>query len=299
MQCKYCGSENLRKDGHVSNKQVYECKECGHKFNDNQNFTKMRVDKSTIVTALNLYYDGLSLRKAQRNLEQIFEVKVSQVTILNWVKKYSSLVKEFVETLTPQTSAKWHEDETMIKCEGRDTWFWELVDEDTKFLVASHISGTRSLQDTITIFRKAMEQAKQRPQAVFVDGSHVYKPAFNKVFYSRYKVQRVELVQRVGIRARETNNCVERLHGTLKDRLRPMRGLKSYDSTKLLLEGYAIHCNYVRPHQSLKGKKPAQEAGLEVKGWKQLIETATKEEALGAKAPIENCAVETVQVVQQ
>jgi transposase-like protein len=64
----------------------------------------------------------------------------------------------------------------------------------------------------------------------------------------RYVFQRSRALQRVGIRARETNNIVERLHGTLKDRTKPMRGLKSFESTKLLLEGYAVHYNCVRPH---------------------------------------------------
>lgn len=240
----------------------------------------MRTGKSLIVTALNLYYDGLSLRKTQRNLKQIFGEKVSQVTILNWIKKYSKLVKEFVTTLTPQLSGYWHEDETMINCEGRNIWFWEMIDEDTRFLVASHISGSRTMQDTIAIFKKGYDQSKVRPKAVFVDGSLVYKGAFNKVFYSRYKTDRVELIQRVGIRTRETNNMVERLHGTIKDRTKPMRGLKSFESTKDILEGYTIHYNYVRPHQSLKGKTPAQVARMDAPdNWKNLIEHATKYEA--------------------
>jgi transposase-like protein len=41
----------------------------------------------------------------------------------------------------PRLSGKWHEEETVIRCEGRDPWFWEMIDEDTKFLVASHLSG--------------------------------------------------------------------------------------------------------------------------------------------------------------
>lgn len=91
---------------------------------------------------------------------------------------------------------------------------------------------------------------------------------------------RPELVQRVGIRARETNNIVERLHGTLKDRTKPMRGLKAFESTKLLLEGYAVHYNCVRPHQSLGGKTPAQAARMNApSNWKGLIEEATKHEA--------------------
>lgn len=94
------------------------------------------------------------------------------------------------------------------------------------------------------------------------------------------KDTRPELVQRVGIRARETNDIVERLHGTLKDRTRPMRGLKAFESTKLLLEGYSVYYNCVRPHQSLDGKTPAKAARMNVpNNWKGLIDEATKREA--------------------
>ena len=280
MQCKYCGSEKVVKNGKVKGEQVYKCKDCGHRFFLNGSFSKMRNDKNLVVVALNFYYDGLSLRKAQRNLEQVFGEKVSQVTILNWIKKYSRLVKEYMVTQVPQLSGLWHEDETMLQCKGRSIWFWEMIDEDTKFMVASHLSGTRSMEDTIAIFQKGFDQSKVRPKAVFVDGSHVYSSAFNKVFYTLRKDTRPELVQRVGIRARETNNIVERLHGTLKDRTKTMRGLKSFESTKLLLEGYAVHYNCVRPHQSLGGKTPAQAARMGVpSNWKGLIDEAIMREA--------------------
>jgi putative transposase len=280
MGCKYCGSEEVVKNGKVKGKQVYKCKTCGKRFFLNGKFAKMRTDKNLIVTALNLYYDGLSLRKTQRNLEQIFGERVSQVTILNWLKKYSVLVKEYVTKLTPQLSGLWHEDETVLQCEGRNIWFWEMVDEDTKFLVSSHLSGTRTLEDTIAIFKKGFVQSKVRPRTVFVDGSHVYNRAFNKVFYTLKKDTRPELVQRVGVRTRETNNMVERLHGTLKDRTKPMRGLKSFESTKAILEGYTVHYNFVRPHQSLGSKTPAQASRMNVpNNWKGLIQNATKHEA--------------------
>jgi hypothetical protein len=95
------------------------------------------------------------------------------------------------------------------------------------------------------------------------------------------KDTRPELVQRVGIRARETNNLVERLHCTLKDRTKPMRGLKSYESTELLLDGWSVHYNCVRPHQSLGNKTPAQAARMNIPNtWKGLIDEATKHEAL-------------------
>jgi transposase-like protein len=280
MQCKYCGSEKVIKKGFVQKKQLYKCKECGRRFFQNGKFSKMRTDKNIIVAALSFYYDGLSLRKAQRNLEQILGERVSQVTILNWIVKYAKLVKEYVRTLTPQLLGLWHEDETMLSCEGRNIWFWEMIDEDTRFMAASHVSGTRTFENTVAIFKKGFEQSKVRSRAVFVDGSHVYQPAFNRVFFTLRKDTRPELVQRVGIRARETNNIVERPHGTLKDRTKPMRGMKSLESTRSLLEGYAIHYNFVRPHQSLNGKTPAQASRTDApSSWKGLIEQATKHEA--------------------
>jgi transposase-like protein len=281
MNCKNCGSEKVAKWGKVRGKQIYKCKTCGYRFYDDDSFTRMKNEKNLIVAALNFYYDGLSLRKTQRNLEQVFGEKISQVTILNWIKKYSQLVKEYMISQVPQLSGLWHEDETMLNCEGRSIWFWEMIDEDTRFMVASHLSNTRTFEDTVATFRQGLEQSKVRPRTIFVDGSFVYSSAFNKVFYTMRKDTRPEFVQRVGIRARDTNNIVERLHCTLKDRTRCMRGLKSYESTKLLLEGWSVHYNCVRPHMSLGGKTPAQAARMNIpNNWKGLIDEATKREAI-------------------
>ena len=51
------------------------------------------------------------------------------------------------------------------------------------------------------------------------------KKVSRKFFTAGYKEHRVEFVRRAGIKARETNNVIERLHGTLKDRLKPLRGV--------------------------------------------------------------------------
>ena len=154
----------------------------------------------------------------------------------------------------------------MLKCEGRNVWFWEMIDEDTRFLVAAHISGTRTLEDTIAIFKKGYGQSKLRPRAIFVDGSFVCKPAFNKVFWTMRKDTRPELIRKIGLRAVNSNNSVERLHGTLKDRTRVTRGLKEEETVRTLLtEGWFVHYNFVRPHQSLEGKTPAQASGIEIK----------------------------------
>lgn len=270
MNCKFCNSEKLVKNGCLKNKQRYLCKNCNHKFYDNGNtFVKMRNTDQVIVTSLNLYFSGLSTRKVAENIEQIYGNKISQVSIWTWIQKYTKLVGEYINSLKPELSGKYHHDETELKVGGDGRYFWETLDEDTRFIVAHMLTETRTSQEAKEVFIQSLQ--KQRPISFYTDGSFAYDEAFNKVFFTRYKDKKVEWVRRVGIRARETNNVVERLHGTLKDRLKPMRGLKKDETAKNFLDGYIINYNFCRKHQSL-GKTPAEACGLEIKGWKNLID---------------------------
>jgi transposase-like protein len=108
----------------------------------------------------------------------------------------------------------------------------------------------------------------------------------------------VYMVKGIGIRSRKTNNIVERLHETVKERTRPMRGFKNQDSARAILGGYVVNYNFARPHLSLKGKTPAEQAGIEVKGWKNLIENAIQKEALQPQSQ-ERISIAPVQVVTQ
>ena len=102
----------------------------------------------------------------------------------------------------------------------------------------------------------------------------VYEKGFKKVFYSRYKEHRVEFVRRAGIKARERNNIIERLHGTLKDRLKPISGLKSEETAKIWLGGWFVYYNF--SYLSLKGKTPAEACGIDLNNdWEDLIREAT------------------------
>ena len=277
--CKYCHSEQTVKHGIRAGIQRYLCKNCNHHFYDNAvTFPRMRVDSQVIITSLNLYYGGLSTRKVAEQLSNIFGEHVSQTTVWYWVHRYSELVGQFVETLKPKLSGKYHHDETEIAVGGQGRYFWETIDEGTRMIVAHLLTESRTSEDARKVFQQALEV--QKPTTLYTDGSFAYDDAFNKVFYSRYKADRVEWVRRVGIRARETNNVVERLHGTLKDRTKPMRGLKNDKRAKSLLDGSVINYNFCRKHQSIK-MTPAEAAGINVKGWKQLIEAAQVQKAGG------------------
>ena len=60
------------------------------------------------------------------------------------------------------------------------------------------------------------------------------------------------------------------------DREKVMRGLKKTDTQ--ILPGYQIFHNFMRPHQTLKGKTPTEACGIKVEGdnkWITLIQNVS------------------------
>lgn len=62
---------------------------------------------------------------------------------------------------------------------------------------------------------------------------------------------------------------MERVWNTLKERIKIMRGFKAVWSAKLLIDGFFIWYNFIRPHMSLR-ETPANKALL-LTNWMSLI----------------------------
>lgn len=64
----------------------------------------------------------------------------------------------------------------------------------------------------------------------------------------------------------------------LKERTKVMRGLDNDNIAQKMMDANRIHYNYLRPHQALNGKTPAEKAGIDLKlegnKWKELIRRA-------------------------
>ena len=69
---------------------------------------------------------------------------------------------------------------------------------------------------------------------------------------------------------------MERMNGEVRDRERTMRGLRAIDT--LMLSGYQLCHNYIRPHEGLDGKTPAEVCGIKIEGqnkWLTIIQNAS------------------------
>ena len=286
LACKFCKAENsCVKNGAKSGLQRWLCRSCNHKFyqTEGSSMPRMRTPDHVVISGLSLYYDGLSSYKVAKQLGEIYDESISHKSVLNWITKFTKIIQPYVEQILEQQlqlSGKIHHDETELKVGGEGRMFWESLDQDSRYLCAHLLTESRTSEDCKKVFQQILD--KQRPHVLFTDGSFAYDEAYRKIFYNRVKAMRVEWIRRVGIRARETNNIIERAHSTLKYRLHDTRNLKHDDTAKTWLDFYVIGYNYCRVHSSIK-MTPAQAAGVQVKGWKQLIDGAqefkTKQEA--------------------
>jgi len=259
-QCANCGSKHIQKWGwryrkNGSRIQRFKCISCSHRWNaKNEGFERMRANPHAITVALDLYFKGVSLRKIVDHLKQFERLNVSHVAVLKWIQKYVGLMRDYVDTLRPELSRVFHADETKVNIRGQWVWLWHLMDGDTRFLLANHISQGRTVTDAREAFREAKAVAKVEPQVIFTDGLESYKAAMQREFPTAVHVSGV------GIQGRLNNNRIERYHGTFKERSKVMRAIKKPNSP--IIDGQRIYYNYVRPHSALEGKTPAETAGI-------------------------------------
>ena len=228
----------------------------------------MRTITQEIAIALSLFYDGLSLTAIQRQLQQIYLDYVETSTIYRWIVKYTKKANEVMNPYRAKTSNTWVIDETVIEIDGENAWFWDIIDDKTRFLLASHISRTRTIKDAEFVLKEAMGNATRIPRFILTDSLAVYPESIERVFGAD-----ALHIKTKGLSHELNINLIERFHGTLKQRTKVMRGLKSIVSAELILGGYLIHYNFFRPHMSLEDRTPAFEAGLKLpfSNWEGLI----------------------------
>ena len=97
-------------------------------------------------------------------------------------------------------------------------------------------------------------------------------------------------MQSEGMRADINNNLSERLQGTIRERLKTMRGLDRIASGRRYLDGWVIHYNLFRKHHSLRNQTPGSRAKLEVpfKEWTDVVKADAVEPQLVSATPRRN-----------
>lgn len=292
--CGRCNSPKVVSNGKRHNESGtltrYLCRACGFRFTGRNGYQKRRGDPEKIALALDLYFRGLSFRKVADHFLQAHALDVSPMTVYRWVRHYSRLAAKWMDDQPARVGQRWHIDETVVNVNGQQRYLWNVMDGDTRFLLATHISRARGMDDTRAPLKKAKRATPDRPTEIRSDGMNAYPAAIGSEFGhvgGSGSTGWVNPHRRVpSIRAKESNNPIERLHGTEKERTKIMRGFDNDDGAAALAEGFRVHYHLVRPHQALE-TTPGEAAGLSALDgfrWKTLLEKAVTRKVTPATA---------------
>ncbi|MDE1830183.1 MAG: DDE-type integrase/transposase/recombinase [Thaumarchaeota archaeon] len=281
--CIYCHSTKITKDGLRHNKygsiQKFQCKDCKKYFTINIGFEKMKHDPKGITTAMQLYFSGESLRNVAKSL-RLIGMNVTHQTVYNWIEKYTGLMNAYLSKITPQVGDTWRSDEVFLKISGNMKYLYALMDDETRYWIASQVANTKFKEDITKLFRDGKAIAQKKPKVLITDGAWNFQEAYRKEFGARKVSERAIHIRHIHFKRDMNNNKMERLNGEVRDREKVMRGLKKMDTP--ILAGYQLFHNYIRPHMGLEGKTPSEVAGIKIEGnnkWLTLIQNASRNEA--------------------
>ncbi len=273
-ECIHCGSSNLKKDGVRKNKsgviQKFYCRDCHRYMTFNIGFERMKHNPQAVTSAMQLYFSGESLRNTMESLK-LLGVEVSHQTVYNWIKKYVRLMKDYAEKIVPDVSDTWRADEVYVKVKGDMKYLFAMMDDETRFWIAQEVAETKMKHDARTLFIRARRLMGKQPKNIITDGLQTYSVASTQIF------PKAQHTRHIRLQGDKNNNKMERLNGEIRDREKTMRGLKRKRTP--ILQGYQIYHNYIRPHEALSNKTPAEACGIKVEGnnkWLTLIQNSAK-----------------------
>lgn len=168
-----------------------------------------------------------------------------------------------------------------MKVKKKECYDLNCIDNRTKFITAHLFVEKRSKANCIKFLSEIKDNCLNQilekyyfkkftgidKRIVFVsDKFWNYRSAFNKLFYRIAKLQFGVPIACKKYNLKHNNNPIERYNGKIKDRLNGMRSqFKSFEYAEAFMNLRRVIHNFVNPHQQLKGKTPAEEAGINLK----------------------------------
>jgi len=152
-------------------------------------------------------------------------------------------VVEAARTCRHLPGGRWFVDETYVKVNGRWTYLYRAIDQYGQ-VIDVWLSARRDLTAARTFFTRALATG-----AVPVEVTTDRAPAYPRVLDELVPIARHDT-------ERYANNTIEADHGRLKARLRPMRGVKTFRSARILAIGHALVQNLRRGHYDIATAAP-------------------------------------------
>lgn len=277
QSCPYCKSNNTvgcgKRQTKSGQKQRYLCNDCKRRFIENKDYERYKGNSKTTSLIMDLYFKGISLRGIKDHLKQFYSLSLHHSNIMRRIHKFSVVINDYVQTLKPEVKEIWNHDEMKIQAGGKWLWLWNIMDKETKYLITTQVSYNAMIHNSRRFFAQAKEQAKIEPMYLITDGRHSLTSSIKKEMPSTNHIRLVSLTDK-----RQNNQNIERLNGTTRDRIKPMRGFENAETAEIMTSAFRNYYNFIKPHNSIGGLTPAGMAGIGVENsvnkWEELLKRA-------------------------
>ena len=114
--------------------------------------------------------------------------------------------------------------QTVIKFLDVNHWVFDIIDRDSRFLLASYMSPNRGTAQAKILMELASERAGKIPQKVITDSLRAYLDGIELTFgsYTRH-------IQSSPFASEDSTNRIERMQATIKERTKVLWGFKTPD----------------------------------------------------------------------
>ncbi|MFH0832071.1 MAG: DDE-type integrase/transposase/recombinase [archaeon] len=266
--CPECKAENIKKDGKRKTQnrgliQRYKCRECSHRFIIDDGFFRMRNSPQKITQSVDLFYRGASTRGVQGHLAMFYPHNASNVSVYNWVVKYSKMISKFTNKLKLKVGKEAQTDEIEFhrrkshkaRLGTEKNFFIDSVDTETRFMLSAEYMKTRSSRDIKAVMIRIKERTGGQIKVMTTDGWMAYEKTIKKVFGYSLKEQKFNVFHNRVVVSDEQGNFnhpIERLHNNARARTKVMRGFHgSISSANAIMKGFEIYYNFINKHQAI------------------------------------------------
>ena len=151
-------------------------------------------------------------------------------------------------------SDDWHADETVVFINGEKYYLWLAIDSETRFILAFHLTKSRSSDSAYTLINEAKTYGE--PTNFITDRL----PSYNEA--AAIVLTNTKHVPVAPMSSDTNNNLIESFNKTFKAWYKAKKGFNSFEKANNLIFLFIFHYNFIRPHGSLNNYTPAEVAGF-------------------------------------
>jgi transposase-like protein len=161
-------------------------------------------------------------------------VSLSHTTIMRWIQCYAPEFEKRWNRFACRAGDSWRVDETYVKIKGRWTYLYRAVDSNGK-TVNFLLGAKRDVVAAKAFFRRVFKNQGRLPRVITLDGYQASHRAAREILKEHRHDKQTKIRS-----SKYLNNLIEQDHRSIKLRLGPMLGLKSFRRATITIEGIEL-----------------------------------------------------------